>query len=128
VLLLTWSLTKLSCKASYKEECFSQKKQENFLTFPSENVISALSVPSKLPDQLDASSMSYAPVMPSCPLPSAYCQEPMLPSCPSPSCLLPSASAIRARLELPFAKKTFPEELFGSFLFFCLQLVFLLLS
>ena len=41
--------------------------------------------------------------LPSCPSPSACCQVPLLPRCPLPCCLLPSARAIRAGLELLFS-------------------------
>ena len=114
----------ISCKLITRKKWFSSRNQGNFLTVLSENSLQAMPVPSKLPDQLDSSRPELCARLPSCLLPSACCQEPLLPSCPSPSRLLPSASAIRARLELPYAERTSPEELLGSFFFFSLQLIF----
>ena len=75
--LKDWITSLISCEVSATEECFSQAKLRIFLTVPFENVCQAMSVPSKLPVQLDASTpdkcASFCQV---CLLPSACCREP----------------------------------------------------
>ena len=84
----------------------AKRNKEFFWQFPVRLHLPALVVPSKLPDQLDSSRPELCASFAKLPVPSACRQEPKLPRCPSPSRLLPSARAIRARLELLLCGKT----------------------